>query len=242
MLSPPRAILFDLDETLLSFGHRPDQIRAVVDETPDLFAPLPPESAVEVIEAAFRAHWADQARHRAWRAKPLIEARRHIARDAFAALERHGCINLTDDAAVAFGDRFHAYRETQITLYPDALEILAAFRDRGLRLALVTNGAAQVQRPKIERFGLAGLFDHIQIEGEHGFGKPEPRAYHHALEKVGAAAHETWMVGDNLEWEVIAPQRIGVHAIWFDPRGAGLPPDSPARPDRIIKALSELLD
>lgn len=242
MPSPPRAILFDLDETLLSFGHRPDQIRAVVDETPGLFAPLPPETAVEVIEAAFRAHWADQARHRAWRAKPLIEARRHIARDAFAALERGGSANLTDDAAVAFGDRFHAYRETQITLYPDALEILAAFRGRGVRLALVTNGAAEVQRPKIERFGLAGLFDHIQIEGEHGFGKPEPRAYHHALDTLGAAPHETWMVGDNLEWEVIAPQRLGVHAIWFDPRGAGLPPDSLARPDRIIRALRELLD
>jgi putative hydrolase of the HAD superfamily len=49
------------------------------------------------------------------------------------------------------------------------------------------------------------------------------------------------MVGDNLEWEVAAPQRLGIHAIWHDGYGTGLPPDCPVRPDRIIRRLSELL-
>ena len=84
-------------------------------------------------------------------------------------------------------------------------------------------------------------FDHIQIEGEHGFGKPEERAYNHAMEVLGVGPHETWMVGDNLEWEVISPQRLGIYAIWHDGYGVGLPPDSPIRPDRNIHRLSELL-
>ena len=49
------------------------------------------------------------------------------------------------------------------------------------------------------------------------------------------------MVGDNLEWEVVAPQRLGIYAIWHDGYGAGLPPGCPIRPDRIIRSLPELL-
>ena len=54
-------------------------------------------------------------------------------------------------------------------------------------------------------------------------------------------AHETWMVGDNLEWEVAAPQRLGIHAIWFDGEGEGVPPGSAVTPDRIVTALPQLL-
>ena len=44
-----------------------------------------------------------------------------------------------------------------------------------MALAMITNGASATQRAKIERFHLAPYFDHILIEGELGFGKPEPR-------------------------------------------------------------------
>jgi hypothetical protein len=75
---------------------------------------------------------------------------------------------------------------------------------------------------------------------EHGFGKPEERAYNHAMEVLGVGPEETWMVGDNLEWEIVAPQQLGIYAIWHDGYGVGLPRNSPIRPDRIIRRLSEL--
>ena len=49
------------------------------------------------------------------------------------------------------------------------------------------------------------------------------------------------MIGDNLEWEIVAPQRLGIYAIWHGGYGVGLSPDCPIRPDRIIRLLSELL-
>ncbi len=52
---------------------------------------------------------------------------------------------------------------------------------------------------------------------------------------------ETWMIGDNLEWEVEAPQRLGIYAIWMDVHGEGLPAGSTVKPDRIIRSLTELL-
>jgi len=113
-------------------------------------------------------------------------------------------------------------------------------RASGCRLALLTNGSAQMQRSKIDRFALAGHFDTILIEGEVGFGKPDPRVYQRALELLGVAPGDTWMVGDNLEWDVAEPQRQGIYGIWIDVRGSGLPQGHPVRPDRIIRKLSEL--
>jgi len=126
-------------------------------------------------------------------------------------------------------------------VFPGAHDAIDALRALGVKLALVTNGAASPQRAKVERFALTHRFDHIQIEGEHGFGKPEQRAYLHAMQALGVNAPETWMVGDNLEWEVEAPQRLGIYAIWIDVHGEGLPADSSIKPDRIIRSLTELL-
>lgn len=165
----------------------------------------------------------------------LYEARRAIVSEV---LQRHAA-----DAALgkAIADRYTTLRDEEMHLHAGAIETLQAFNDRGVKLALITNGDGIGQRKKIERFNLAGHFAHIQIEGEHGFGKPEERAYTHALETLNAKPHETWMVGDNLEWEVEAPQRLGIHAIWFDGEGQGVPAVSDAKPDRIITALAELL-
>jgi putative hydrolase of the HAD superfamily len=113
-------------------------------------------------------------------------------------------------------------------------------REQGCRLALLTNGSSRGQREKINRFDLAGLFDMILVEGEVGFGKPDPRMYARALSELNAAADEAWMVGDNLEWDVAGPQREGIAGIWIDRRGHGVPPGGQVRPDRIITRLADL--
>jgi putative hydrolase of the HAD superfamily len=237
----PRAILFDLDDTILSAYRDPDKAwRSVVAEHAALLAPFAEAEVVAAIVAHAREFWADPADHRHWRLR-LHEARREIVRGAFARLAtpEH---SLSDEAASRLADRFTRLREEQMHVFPGACETLDGLRQRGVALALVTNGPSELQRGKIARFDLARHFEHIQIEGEHGFGKPEERAYLHALQALSVTAQQTWMVGDNLEWEVAAPQRLGIRAVWLDVDGRGLPADSPIRPDRIIRALSELLD
>lgn len=238
----PRAILFDLDETLLSFGHRPALLADVVQAFAVLFEPVAPARAAELLEAQFNIFWSDAERHRLWRTRPLIEARRYICAKAFEDLAAEGARGLTEALAHDFAERFHAHRESQQRLFDGAHETLDALTAAGVRLALVTNGTGEAQRDKIGRFDLEHRFAHIQIEGEHGFGKPEARAYEHALQVLDLRPHETWMVGDNLDWEVAGPQKLGIFGIWHDPYGVGLPSDSPVRPDRIIRALPELLE
>jgi putative hydrolase of the HAD superfamily len=238
----PRAILLDLDDTILSaFGQAEGQWQRVIAEFIEHLAPHPHEDIVAAIQAYSRYLWADQARHKHWRHR-IGEARRHIVANAFAELERKAGHPVPPPESLnALADRFNEVQEAELRMFPGSHETLDRLKELGVKLALVTNGAAEPQRKKVVRFALEHRFDHIQIEGEHGFGKPEEQAYRHALAALGVEAKDSWMVGDNLEWEVVAPQRLGIYAIWYDGYGIGLPPDSPIRPDRIIRSLPELL-
>jgi putative hydrolase of the HAD superfamily len=237
----PRAILFDLDDTILvAFGPAESQWRRILATYADRLAPLTPAMALAAIIDSSRELWADPARHKHWRHR-VGEARRRIVAGAFEVLAVAGHAvpgrGLCDEIA----DRYNTLHDAELECFPGAHHTLDRLNELGVRLALITNGAAAPQRAKVVRFALEYRFEHIQIEGEHGFGKPEERAYTHAMQALGVTARETWMVGDNLEWEVAAPQRLGIRAIWHDGYGAGLPPDCPIRPDRIIRRLSELL-
>jgi putative hydrolase of the HAD superfamily len=239
MVKLPRAILIDMDDTILSAYGKPDVAwLAVVDEFAPELGPLAPQQVAAAIASSARIFWQNAEAH--WRLK-LDEARYEVVRNGFAALTSNGDAMLSDAFAIRLADRFTAYRDEQMFLFPGVHEALQTFRASGVKLALITNGAALPQRRKIERFALAERFYHIQIEGEHGFGKPEERAYHHAMGALGVEARDTWMVGDNLEWEVETPQRLGIYAIWMDAHGVGLPADSTVKPDRIVRSLTELL-
>lgn len=238
----PRAILFDLDDTIIAAYGRPELAwSTVVGEFAAELAPLATQNVVAAIRASGAAIRSDPERHRAMR-YGLPASRRDTVAGGFERLAASGQAVPPAMLQHRIADRFTAYREENMKLFPDALATIAQLRARGVKLALLTNGASDYQRAKIVRFDLAHLFDHIQIEGEHGFGKPEERAYRHALDALGVAAHEAWIVGDNLEWEVIAPQRLGIHAIWYDPHGGGVPTGHAAKPNRIVRTLAELLD
>ncbi len=237
--SLPRAMLIDMDDTILSAYGRPEIAwNHIAAEFADELAPLPPPAVAVAVLRFARDFWSNA--EPAWRLK-LGEARRLTVQGGFDALAAEGHPQLPADLANRIADRFSAYREEEMFVFPGAHDAIDELRTRGVKLALVTNGAADTQRAKVERFELAHRFHHVQIEGEHGFGKPEERAYLHAMDALGVTAADTWMIGDNLEWEVEAPQRLGIYSIWMDVHGDGLPPGSTVKPDRIIRSLGELL-
>jgi putative hydrolase of the HAD superfamily len=239
MTTLPRAMLIDMDDTILSAYGRPEIAwNKIATEYADELNGLPPPQVAAAVLSFARNFWSTA--EPAWRLK-LGEARRLTVKGGFAALAAAGHAALPDDLAIRIADRFTSYREEEMFVFPGAHEAIDRLKALGVRLALVTNGAADTQRAKVERFELAHRFDHIQIEGEHGFGKPEERAYHHAMAALGVTARDTWMIGDNLEWEVEVPQRLGIYAIWIDVHGDGLPEGSTVKPDRIIRSLGELV-
>ncbi len=239
MLYLPKAILFDLDDTILFFGYRQEILTSIAAEHRDRFGAISPEEAGRIIEEAFVEFWADPVKHQAWRFS-LLDARILIVKATFEQL-RGRVPDLTPEFADQFARQFHERRELGASFFPGARETLDALMESGVKLALVTNGNSITQRKKVEKFDLARRFHHIQIEEEVGFGKPDPRSYRLAMGTLGVAPEDTWMVGDNLDWEVVAPQKLGIYSIWHDYRGRGLPLGSTASPDRIIRMIADLI-
>lgn len=241
----PRAILFDLDDTLISAYSNPDAVwKAVIAEFEDEISVHLGEgqTSADLIQALGehnKEFWSDPERHRIWRLK-MVEAKRE---NVIGGLKRlnPGAAHIDLDFVHRLADRFTAYRTQKMHLFDGAHDLLDTLKARGVPLGLITNGAADMQRPKIERFDLAQRFLHIQIEGEMGFGKPEERAYLHAADSLGVSAEECWIIGDNLEWEVTAPAKLGFKTIWHDFVGKGLPAGHDARPHHIITALPQVL-
>jgi putative hydrolase of the HAD superfamily len=236
----PRAILFDLDDTLIRAYAQPEEAWRRLLGTFAEPLDAPDAAAIERVRVAVmdeaRSLWSDQTIAAKWRLD-IPGARRLATRRGLARLGY-------DDEALAdkIADAFTEMRRQEYRLYPDAHTTVDALRQAGVKLALVTNGASATQRDKITRFDLAHRFDHIQIEGEFGQGKPELAVYRHALEKIGCEACDAWMVGDNYEWEVVAPQKLGMCGIWYDPFEAGVPATATAKPTRVIRRLAELVE
>ena len=138
-------------------------------------------------------------------------------------------------------DRYATIREEKLKPFPGAIDTLRRLKGTGRRMGLLTNGRSESQRAKIDKYDLAGFFDHIQIEEEFGIDKPDERAFLNALDVLGVTPADACMVGDNLEWDVHGAQRVGIYAVWMDAHGNGLPDGSTVRPNRTIRSLSELI-
>ena len=230
-----RALLVDLDDTLLDYSGGVDDSWDGACAAVGTPAGMDPAALAAALRLARRWFWDDPERHRRERVDMLGAWRKIAAR----GLEELGAPNPALAAAIA--EDFAARRWAVMDLFPGAAEALARLRDGGLRMGLVTNGDKSQQRRKIERFDLGRFFDVILIEGEFGAGKPEEAVYRHVLERLRVPASEASMVGDHLEWDVAAPQRLGLRGLWVDREGEGLPPTSPVRPDRIVREFREIV-
>jgi HAD superfamily hydrolase (TIGR01549 family) len=232
----PPALLLDLDDTILRYGAGGEGLWR------EMLAPHARALgfAVAVMEATVGEvagpYWSDPEQARAGRLD-MRAARRTIVAGAF---ERLGIDD--PERSVFLADAFTWEREARMEPLPGALEAVDRLRDEGHRLALVTNGGPVFQRAKLARFGLEGHFDAVFVEGELGYGKPDPRVFLAALDAVAAGADDAWMVGDNLSADIAGAQAVGIHAIWVDHRGEGPPAGAPSRPDRVVAGLAELLE
>ncbi len=230
----PKAVIPDREDTILNDSGSIDACWREACLAGSARFGIHPDALFDAIRKSGRWFWSDPERHRVGRLN-LETARTEVVWQALVEL---GIEN--KELAATIGRIYHNSREERLEIFPDAVETLEWLREQGCKLALLTNGNGAPQRRKIETFGLDRLFDAIFIEGEVGFGKPDPRVYRLALGRLSTKPSETWMVGDNLDWDVAQPQRLGIFGIWIDTTGDGHASLGSVKPDRIIRSLSEL--
>src|SRR6476661_5086899 len=122
-------------------------------------------------------------------------------------------------------------------LFPDTKEVLQYLLDKGYQLHLITNGFEVTQHSKLKYSGLTTFFrEVITSEGSNSL-KPEKEIFEYALEKAGAVAAESIMIGDSLEIDVAGALNAGMDAIHVNFTGAV---DEGVKATYVVTALRQL--
>lgn len=142
-------------------------------------------------------------------------------------------------------EKLRAGRSTRILqAYPEAAEVLAALRERGLRLAVCSNWDWDLTEA-LDEVGLRQAVDVIVSSAWAGARKPHPLIFEHTLAKLGTEPERTLFVGDTWGPDVVGPRALGITPLyllrvdhWPDPTA----PEEPAAEARCANDLRAVLD
>ena len=102
--------------------------------------------------------------------------------------------------------------------YPDAEPLLRGLRERGVRLAVVSNWDTRL-RPILEKRGLRPYFDAVVISAEVGWRKPHPAIFLDALERLGVPPADAVHCGDSVGDDVEGARAAGIRPVLLDRAG-----------------------
>ncbi len=226
-MSSQRWVLFDLDGTL--FDYVAAETAAVTATLADAGLPVDEGMMASYREINAR-HWGSLERGETTPAALRLD-RWH---DLFALHQPCGEVPVEVIAQRYLG---HLSRGTQ--LIDGAVEIVVRV-GRTHRIGFVTNGLADVQRPRLAASGLDDLAEVVVISDEVGAAKPDPAFLDAAFARMGSPSRgEVTLIGDSLSADIAAGVAYGLTTVWIDPHGVELTSDEP-RPDHRIASLDEI--
>ncbi len=124
--------------------------------------------------------------------------------------------------------------------YPHVPEVLDVLRAH-LPLAVVTDGQSAYARAELHQVGLLDRFTAVVVSGDHGYRKPDPRLFSHALDALGVPAADAVYVGNDLYRDVFGAREAGMRTILY-PSGQGAQQHPATTPDHVVADHRELLD
>lgn len=211
VLTPPRAILFDWDNTLA-----------------DNWAAI--HAAMNVTLIAMK--------QRPWTLEQSRERIKGSLRESFPLLFG----NRWRDAGRIYRDAFEREHLVQLREMPNAGEMLAALRRRGLYLAVVSNKMGRYLRIEADHLGWTGHFGRLVGAQDTDMDKPAVEPVEMALAGSGVArGADVWFVGDT-DIDMLCAVNAGCTPILLrvDPPGRG--EFVTGGPARHVKSCSNLAD
>jgi 2-haloacid dehalogenase len=124
--------------------------------------------------------------------------------------------------------------------YPEVGDVLSALKARGDKVAILSNGDADMLNDAVRASKLDKAFDAVISVVHAGIFKPAPKVYEVGLAKLGAAPADVSFQSSN-RWDIAGAKAFGLRCVWVNRLGA--PDEYPdLRPDRTVRDLRALLD
>jgi len=133
-------------------------------------------------------------------------------------------VNLAVDAE-AFS-RQYLVNLSQASHLLDGAEALLRRLAARYHIAIITNGIASVQRPRLAASPIHDLVEAFVISEEVGVAKPDPAIFDVAFARMGQPAKaEVLIIGDSLSSDMQGGLNYGIDTCWYNPAGklASLP-------------------
>lgn len=222
------AVLFDWGGTLTTF-HSVD----LIDAWRVAAQVLAPDRVEEVASALLRAEREIWARTTTTMRSATTS---EVLRSAGAAVGLPVEAALHERAVASYLDSWSPTSNARA----DAVDVMAALRDRGLRTGLLSNThwPRQQHEEWLRRDGLLELLDARVYTSDLEFVKPHPEAFGALLEAVGVAPEAAIFVGDRLHDDVHGAKSVGMRGVWL--RNDAVP-GYDVVPDAVIDELGELV-
>jgi 2-haloacid dehalogenase len=131
-----------------------------------------------------------------------------------------------------------AYRT--LDAYPEVAQVLHRLKNRGARLAILTNGDPDMIADAVRSAKLEGVFDHLVTVHEAGVFKPHRPVYDLLAKHFAIPLPEISFQSSN-RWDVTAEKLTGMRAVWINRTCA--PDEYPeTQPDCVHSDLSPIAD
>jgi putative hydrolase of the HAD superfamily len=103
---------------------------------------------------------------------------------------------------------------TTMKLYPETIEVLEYFKNRGLIMGVISDTFPSLELT-LELLGIRKYFDNVTASSLVGVGKPNPRIFNHALNDVQVSAEESYFV-DDTKPEADGAREMGFTSFYLD--------------------------
>lgn len=176
------------------------------------------------IGGVFYRGWPDDAFWDRWTARTGLA--KAVIVDVLSSSPEHRAAQVgrmtADEAFAAAGARLGLEGSTMRALAEDAYltdfnhrvaDAVKALRAAGVPVSALTN-TLSTEAEILARPEFAGVFDHVVSSHDVGLAKPDPAIFHHALDRLGAAAAEAVFV-DDLIGHVEAARSLGLTGVHF---------------------------
>lgn len=222
----PKAILFDLDDTLWP-------IAPVILQAEEILHAWLKENAPRVAERFSIEHLRQE--------RLSLLARQPEFHLDLGALRRAGLASAFEEAGEDGAKveqamvQFFAARNAVVP-YDDVLPGLLRLKGR-VAIGSVSNGNADLQA-----IGLSHHFKVSVAAHQLGCAKPDAAIFHAACRELDVAPEDAVYVGDDVLLDVQGAQKAGLRAVWLNRTGSQKHLEHEVVPDAIVANFDELLD